>query len=204
MIHMQSVTRELLSNTGAYPDAAPDSVPEPETWTNPALSGGGYGQAQLCHALGFALWLADARAEAAFALTAKGAFPDAPVELHDAVTLRYEGGAIGTMSGASCHLGAYGNKHGLEMRAMGSDGQVVVDLERDWIWLYRADGRDIRPELPPNAGFYDCIGPIEALVDAGFGRLERNWSPGELGARTVEALDLLYRSARSGQLETRA
>jgi len=46
----------------------------------------------------------------AFALTAKGAFPDAPVELHDAVTLRYEGGAIGTMSGASCHFGAYGNK----------------------------------------------------------------------------------------------
>jgi hypothetical protein len=35
------------------------------------------------------------------------------------------------------------------------------------------------------------------------GRLERNWSPGELGARTVEVLDLLYRSARSGQLESR-
>ena len=26
-LHMDSVTRELLSETGAYPDAAPESVP---------------------------------------------------------------------------------------------------------------------------------------------------------------------------------
>ena len=77
MIHMQSVTRELLSNTGAYPGAAPEAVPEQATWTDPSLSGGGYGQAQLCHALGFALWLADARVESAYALLGKGAFPDA-------------------------------------------------------------------------------------------------------------------------------
>lgn len=37
MIHMQSVTRELLSNTGAYPGAAPEAVPEPATWTDPSL-----------------------------------------------------------------------------------------------------------------------------------------------------------------------
>jgi predicted dehydrogenase len=202
-IHMQSCTRELLSNTGAYPGAAPEAVPEQATWTDPSLSGGGYGQAQLCHALGFALWLADARVESAYAILGKGAFPDAPVELHDAVALTYEGGVVGTMSGASCHIGAYGNKHGLEMRAMGSDGQVAVDLEREWIWLYRPDGTDLRPDLPEDAGLYNCDGPIEALVDAGMGRLERNWSPGELGARTVEVLDLLYRSARSGQLESR-
>ena len=159
MIHMQSVTRELLSNTGAYPGAAPEAVPEPATWTDPSLSGGGYGQAQLCHALGFALWLADARVESAYAILGKGAFPDAPVELHDAVALTYEGGAIGTMSGASCHIGAYNNKHGLEMRAMGSEGQAAVDLERDWIWLYRPDGTDLQPDLPEDAGLYNCIGP---------------------------------------------
>ena len=51
-IHMSSPTRELLSNTGAYPQADPEAVPEQPTWTDPALSGGGYGQAQLCHALG--------------------------------------------------------------------------------------------------------------------------------------------------------
>ena len=39
-IQMASTTRELLSNTGAYPAADPEAVPEPATWTDPALSGG--------------------------------------------------------------------------------------------------------------------------------------------------------------------
>ena len=34
-IQMASVTRELLSNPGAYPDAAPESIPEQPTWTDP-------------------------------------------------------------------------------------------------------------------------------------------------------------------------
>ena len=56
-IVMSSTTRELLTNTGSYPNADPDSVPEQATWTDPAVSGGGYGQAQLTHALGLGLWL---------------------------------------------------------------------------------------------------------------------------------------------------
>ena len=50
-LHMSSMTRELLSNTGAYPEAAPEALPEQQTWTNSKLSGGGYAQAQLSHAL---------------------------------------------------------------------------------------------------------------------------------------------------------
>jgi hypothetical protein len=52
-------------------------------------------------------------------------------------------------------------------------------------------------------GAYQASGPAHALVEAGLGRLDRNPAPGELGARTVEALDLAYRSSRSGRLETR-
>src|SRR5438128_163697 len=52
VVHMSSHTRELLSNRGAYPLAAADAIPEQATWTDPRLSGGGYGQAQLSHALG--------------------------------------------------------------------------------------------------------------------------------------------------------
>ena len=39
-ISMSSVTRELLSNRGAYPDANALFAPEPGTWTDPALSAG--------------------------------------------------------------------------------------------------------------------------------------------------------------------
>jgi len=199
MIHMGSTTRELLSNTGAYPQLDPDAVPEQATWTDPRLSGGGYGQAQLTHAFGFALWLTGMRGEAAFALMSHPL--DAPVELHDAATVRYEGGAIGTVSGASAHLGANDNKNQLEFRLTGSEGQMHVDVERELVWLWRNDGVDERLELTSRDGDYDCDGPPHALLDLVLGRRSDNPSPGELGARTVELLDAIERSARSGQLE---
>ena len=199
-IHMSSVTRELLSNTGAYPGAAPEAVPEQSTWTDPRVSGGGYGQAQLSHALGLGLWLTDARAAGGFALMS--APLDAPVELHDAISYRFDGGAIGVLSGGSAHLGAGDNKHALEVRAIGSEGQLLVDVEREALWHF-ANGKETRVDLVPGEGTYDCVGPIAALVAAGRGEPFENRSPGELGARTVEALDIAYRSAGAGQYVSR-
>ena len=199
-VHMSSITRELLSNTGAYPDASPESLPDQSTWTDPKLSGGGYGQAQLSHALGLSMWLTGARVESGFALMS--APLNAPVELHDAITYRYEGGAIGVLSGGSAHATAHKKIHAVEVRAIGDRGQILVDLERAAVWLH-SDGEEIRLDLDDDAGYYDCIGPIDTVLSAARGEEFINQSPGELGARTVEALDLAYRSAASGQLEER-
>jgi predicted dehydrogenase len=197
-LQMASVTRELLANLAAYPGASPEAVPEEATWTDPR-NGGGYGQAQLTHALGVALWLTGLRGEAAFALTK--AVLEAPVEHHEAAVIRYDNGSIGTMAGGSCHLDAGGNRHQLEFRAIGSEGQLAIDLERDYLWLWRADGVEVKPELEEGAFLYDCDGPPNALVDLALGKEVENCSPGELGARTVEILDAAYRSVASGQLE---
>ncbi len=200
-IHMSSATRELLSNTGAYPDASPETTPDPDTWTNPAVSGGGYGQAQLSHALGLALRLVPERVSSACAFTS--APFGAPVELHDAAALRFDGGGIGVLSGGSNHVGASANKHELEVRAIGSEGQFIVDVHREFVYLFRPDGVDVRLDLEPGAGDYVFSGPSDGLVDAALGDASANQAPGELGARTVEALDLVYRSAASGQMVTR-
>lgn len=200
-VHMSSVTRELLSNTGAYPGSAPETVPEQPTWTDPRLSGGGYGQAQLTHALGLAFWLSGARAASGFAQMS--APLNAPVELHDAIVYNYDGGGIGVLSGGSAHLGANNNKHALEVRAIGSEGQFLVDVEREAVWIFR-DGEEVHLDLKDGEGAYDCIGPIDAVLAAARGDEFINQSPAELGARVVEALDIAYRSAASGQLEHRA
>jgi predicted dehydrogenase len=198
VVQMASVCRELLANLGDYPGAAPESVPEQATWTDPR-NGGGYAQAQLSHALGVSLWLTGLRGESAFAMMTS--VLGAQVEHHDAVVIRYDNGAIGTMSGGSCHLGAGGNRHQLEVRAIGSDGQLMIDLERDEFWLYRTDGYEVGPDLEENALFYNCDGPPNTLVDLALGKDVQNCSPGELGARAVEIVDAAYRSARSGKLE---
>lgn len=166
-VSMSSQTRELLSDTGAYPDADPDTVPEPGTWTDPALSGGGYGQAQLTHALGLALHLVPERVTAAFALT--GAPSGVPVEFHDAIALKFAGGGVGSVAGGSAHLGAGGNKHSLEVRAIGAEGQLLVDVEREAVWLYRPDGVDEHLPVGPGDGAYQAEGPAGALVDLALG-----------------------------------
>jgi predicted dehydrogenase len=193
-VRMHSFTRELLSNRGAYPKASPDAVPEQRTWTDPHVSGGGYAQAQLSHALAAALWLTGLRGQEVFAYLA--APLDAPVELHDAIVIRYEGGSIGTLTGASAHTTIGVPENELDIRAVGSDGQLVLDVAKGTFWIGRDDAR-VEVDLGPEGGFYDCDGPPHALVDLALGRPVTNRAPGELGARTVEILHAVYTSART-------
>ncbi len=199
VVTMSSTTRELLSRTGSYPAASPEARVDPETWTNPALSGGGYGQAQLSHALGLSLWLTGLRGASVFALMARAL--DAPVELYDACAIRYTNGAIGVLSGGAAHAGFDGDRHQLDVRIIGSEGQFLLDLQRPAVWLFRADSGEVRLPVEPGDGDYDCVGPPNALVDLALGRDVVNRSPGWLGARTVEILDAAYRSAAAGTIQ---
>jgi hypothetical protein len=90
----------------------------------------------------------------------------------------------------------------LEVRAIGSEGQMLIDVERAAVWHFQ-NGKNEVLELAGDEGFYNCEGPIEAIISAAKGEKFINQSPGELGARTVEALDIAYRSAASGILEKR-
>ncbi|HET7677905.1 MAG TPA: Gfo/Idh/MocA family oxidoreductase [Candidatus Limnocylindrales bacterium] len=198
-IHMSSHTRALLSGTGAYPAAAPESIPEQATWIDPALSGGGYGQAQFTHALGLALWLApELRGREVFAFMS--APLDAPVELHGALSVRFVNGAIGTVGGGSEHHGPGNERHKVDVRLIGSRGNFHIDLEREVVWRYRGPDDDVQLPVAAGDGLYDCVGPVDALVELASGS-GINRSPGELGARTVEILEAAYRSAASGRAE---
>jgi len=189
-VHMSSATRELLSGSGSYPDADPTTTPDAATWTDPRISGGGYGQAQLSHALGLLFGLFPVRVVDVAAMTS--AELGAPVETHVAMAARFDNGGIGAISGGSHHTGAWNDKHQLEVRAIGSEGQLIVDAHRELVWIHRIDGTEERIDLRPGEGAYDATGPARALVEVARGRLEENTAPGELGARTVEALELLY------------
>ena len=198
-IHMSSHTRALLSGTGGYPKAAPESVPEPATWIDPHLSGGGYGQAQITHALGLALATAPGlRGRDVFAFMSSPM--DAPVELHDAISVRFTNGAVGAIGGGSEHHGPDNERHKVDIRMIGSRGNFHIDLEREVVWRYRGPDDSVVLPVEPGDGLYDCVGPVDALVAIAQGEdAAVNRSPGELGARTVEILEAAYRSAASGQ-----
>ena len=198
-IYMESSLREMLSGQAAFSYSDAGYVQQLETWSEPDKSGGGYGQAQLTHALGVALWLTDLRAQAVFAMMSTPV--DSKVELHDAIVLRFENGAIGTAAGASGHQGAAGGRHAVDVRVIGSRGQLRLDLRDNILGRFRGLDDDVQVRLGPDAGAYDCKGPIDAIVDAALGRQFANNSRAELGARTVEILTAAYRSARSQSIE---
>lgn len=203
MIHMASMTRELLEGRPrpfALPgvaEDAPELLAEPATSADPESSGGGYAQAQLSHALGLALWLTGLRGrEVAGVMWRREGLP---VEHHVAATVRFDNGAIGSLSGGSCHWGARGGKHQQEVRIIGSAGQLHIDVERELVWRYRGPADDISVPFADGDGRYECRGPIDALVDLARGKPVINASSGMLGARTVEVIDAIYRSESLGR-----
>ena len=167
------------------------------------MSGGGYAPAALSHALGLALWLTGQRASQVFAFVNN---EGAGIDLYDShqrpVPLgghRLDpGSVVGAGGSAVDQEDAPWPRHQLQVRIYGTEGHLVADLERDFLWLFREDGRDIKVDLPARAGLYACDEPPNVLIDLTLGMAAKNRSPADVGARTVEILSAAYDSARAG------
>ncbi len=151
------------------------------------MSGGGYGTGQLTHALGLLFRLLPERAAEVTAYTGQPA--GASVDLHDAIALRLEGGAIGTVSGTALPPGTFGNEHQLQIRMTGDRGQLLLDLDRPIVRRSKGAEDDVRVETSDDDRVWSFQRVIDRFVDLAAGRPVENRSPGELGARVVEVLD---------------
>jgi len=198
MCHMASPVRALLEgkqflSTGG---GAGDKMftPAPETWADPVIAGGGYALAQMSHSAGLTFWLTGLKAETVSALTSA---PTSRVELYDSFSVRFEGGAIGSFSGA----GALPDNQmfQLDVRVFGSEGVMTLDCERARLEVLRHDGNNFNMDLKPDAGEYFGGGPTANFADIVSGKSAINWAPGWAGMRAVELIDAAYRSAESGQ-----
>src|SRR5262249_47515777 len=118
--------------------------PEPSTWADPRVAGGGYGHAQLSHATGMLCWLTGLVPESGYALMSG---PGARVELSAAIGVRSGGGAFGTVSGAGTVPPAGMSGYQVDLRIFGSEGLLLLDCERARLELRRHDGRHQRVEL---------------------------------------------------------
>lgn len=197
-VQMATVVRDLLTVGTTYLGDAPVPLPRGETWHDPALSGGGYGQGQLTHALGLVMHLLPGERASQVAAFTHG--PGARVELHDALVVRFDGGAIASIGGASLPLGTFGNRHQLVIRVTGSRGQVLLDMDAPRVVRSTAlEERAVDLSAEDVRWSFDRV--TDRMVDLILGRTTENPSPAELGARVVEILDGMYRSAASGQVE---
>ena len=195
VLQMASALEDLFAGLPMKETEAHMFRPPPSTWADPALAGG-YGWGQLTHALGLLFRIADLAPSSVFALTGKSPIG---VDYYDAAVVRFANGATASLSGAATvpkHRGFQ-----LDLRLFGSEGMLLLDIERERLEVRRRDGRDKVVDMAPGAGAYSCERPLDTLVDICLGRPVENHSPGRVGMRAAEVLDALYRSAASGRLE---
>ena len=196
-IHMATALREMYLKVMPVWGRPEEFLPIPSSYTS-LERGAGYNQAQLSHAYGLALWLTRLRAKRLFAFMST---LGSEVDLHDTVSIEFTNGAIGSVSGTTCPLGSNDNKHQLDIRIFGSDGQLLLDFDREMIWLYRDPVTDFRLVVPDGAGAYECTGPANTLLELALGRDVENRSPGWLAAQATEMTAAGYDSWRSGRAE---
>jgi predicted dehydrogenase len=194
-LHMASALRELFSGEGAWFAGNALVKPSLETWSDPAR-GGGFGHGQLTHALGLLFWITDLRPAKVFAFTGCSR---TGADLTQAIACQFTNGATGMLGGAGTM--PPGSIYQVDIRLFGTEGMLLLDIERPRLDIRRYDGRNCSVETALAAGAYACVEPLRTFVELIRGEPVENRSPAPVGARVVEVLDAAFRSARSGRVE---
>jgi predicted dehydrogenase len=169
--------------------------PDPQTWANPKT--GGYGWGQLIHLLGGLFYVTDLAPKEVFAFVGRS---ELGADLYDAAVVRFADGATATLSGsATVPTGA---PFQVDIRVFGDAGMLLLDIERERLSLRRFDGADLDLPIAAGDGAYACVEPVDRFVDLCLGKPVENCADSIVGLRSVEVVDAMLRSAKSGRTET--
>ena len=166
--------------------------PLPDSYSDPAIAGGGHGHLQITHSAALLLWLTDLRPREVAAFM-EGF--DLAVDVCDAISVRFAGGAVGTLAGSGGIPASQQANSQLEIRVYGSDGYAWLDAMAGTCTLFYEDGSVERLDDVPADRRYPMETTSRHLVDLILDPQRVNVSPAEIGARTVELLEAAYRSA---------
>jgi predicted dehydrogenase len=195
LCHMGSPLRDLLSGTGAWVAEKSLFTPNQGTWSDPS-TGGGFANGQLTHALGLMLWVTGLQASQVFSMVGRS---EGGSDLYNAISCRFSNGATGMLGGAGTMP-----RHSpfqVDIRVFGSQGMVLLDVERPRFEIYRNDGTTVSKDPGQAPGSYECVEPLKVFVDLIRGKSVENRSSAWLGKRVVEILDASLRSAVTGRIE---
>ena len=170
-----------------------------DTYSDPTLSGGGQGVTQITHSGALLLHMTGLEPATVFAQMHNH---DLRVDLVDALSVRFEGGCLGTIGSTGSTVRT--QEEVLEYRLYGTNGHIHFDVMNEGLTMYQEDGliTESPPCPPAPAGrdystSYPEEGPLNNLVEVIGGGTNR--SPGRLGARVVAMLEAAYASAADGK-----
>lgn len=170
--------------------------PLSNTYSDPRVAGGGQGHLQVTHSAALLLWLTGLRAAEVAAFMERF---DVHVDLCDAISVRFAGGAVGTLASTGGIPTRQAGHQQLEYRLYGSEGYALLDPMAGTCAIHYNDGSSETLDPTPEAARYPREATSRHLADILLGRAE-NRSDGDVGLRTVEVLEAAYRSADEGRI----
>ena len=168
---------------GGYRVHGPGAV-----YSQPALSGGGHGHLQLTHSIGLMSFISGLRPRRVIGLMHNHGLP---LDLVDAITVEFAGGALGVLGGTS-----NARPSNLDLQIHCERGAVLLDMLAGSARIHGPGGAVETVQLSAEAAAYPADAPAANLVDIVLGHAG-NGSPAAPGWHTVELLDAAYRSARA-------
>lgn len=196
LCHMASPTRELFNGTAFKMENLGDTMFPPDlTIYSKRARGGGYAFGQLTHSVAMMLWLSGLHPTEVFAFMSE--VGSGEVDMHDAISVRFAQGAIGTVSGSAAVPAALPFQ--VDIRLYGNEGMLLLDVERERMEIHRHDKQDVVLPVEPGTGAYTCEGPPNQFADLILGKTQENYAPGAIAAEAISLVEAAHRSAATNQ-----
>ena len=205
---VKHVVCQMASALGDLFDAKPmletldaEYQPPVSTWADPKKAGG-YGWGQLSHALGVLFNIADLEPKEVYSLMG---LSSAGVDYYDAMTVKFANGATASVSGSATIPKAADNDRGkgyqIDIRIFGTEGMLLLDIERERLELVRHDGNNKHIDLKAGDGDYPQYLPLDYFIKIALENKKNENVPAVSAARAVAVLEAAYKSAESGKVE---
>jgi predicted dehydrogenase len=190
---MTNPVDHLIRGTGTFPTSGQTYIePQPGTYSEPSVAGGGQVYNQVAHAAGYLTFLTGARPAQVFARFHNDG---CRLDIYDTLNIELENGCIASI--ASTGATPLDNRL-YEIRIYGTMACLLLELWKGTMTVIPRDGSgEIRyPDLAPSELFPERD-PAQNMIDSILGLAEQ-LSPGTLGLASMEIVDAACESARTG------
>ena len=194
---MSSSTLDLFGGNGLIEAKDHTFQPLSSTWSDPQR-GGGYAWGQTSHLIGAVFKLVKLNPDKLFCFHTQS---PTKVDYTNAVALMFKEDATATISGCA-YLPKQKEEH-IEIKIHGTKGALFLDIEpnRERLTI-KIDGENIEHDMKGEGAMTYSTNPaIDALISACEGKIIEHGSDALNGYKTIQVIDAMYKSMKSGNVE---